>query len=86
MRLEIRDQDSVTLPWKADDDFGIEHRHAHCCTGRRNFLRIRLNAPEQRKRPSEVVGLSPSKRTHSGVESVELCGSGQITMPQPEEI
>ena len=24
MRLEIRDQDSVTLPWKADDDFGIE--------------------------------------------------------------
>ena len=64
MRLEIRDQDSITLPWKADDDFGIERidmliaapgEESPCASG--------STRQEPRKRPSEAVGLSHPKRT-----------------------
>ena len=74
MRLEIRDQDSVTLPWKADDDFGIERIDMLIAApGEANPLRIRLNAPRATQKTERGSWtFTPKAHLSSGVESVEL--------------
>ena len=73
MRLEIRDQDSVTLPWKADDDFGIERIDMLIAApGEETPYASGSTRLEPRKRPSEALDFHPKAHLSSGVESVEL--------------
>ena len=74
MRLEIRDQDSITLPWKADDDFGIERIDMLIAApGEESPLRIRLDAPgATQKTERGSWTFTPKAHLSSGVEGVEL--------------
>ncbi|MEC8050224.1 MAG: DUF4175 family protein [Myxococcota bacterium] len=74
MRLEIRDQDSVTLPWKADDDFGIERIDMLIAApGEKTPIRIRLDAPgATQKTERGTWTFTPKAHLSSGIESVEL--------------
>ena len=74
LQLELRDQDSLPIRWRADDDFGLERTDILIQTfGETTPLRIRLDspgAPEKSDRGQWVF--TPKAHLDTGVESVEL--------------
>jgi len=74
LELELRDQDSLPIRWRADDDFGIDRVDvALLPSGAQSPITIRLDSPGTAERSERGQWIfTPKAHLNSGVEFLEL--------------